>query len=433
MRNKSRRLLSVLLIALLLFGGLTGCGPKKPAEDPQVSSQAPNAPEAPVEPEAPAQPQTPDESEIPPKSTDPSGATGETSPPNEAQAPSGQAPSGQTPSKPKSTLAGDLVVRFLDVGQGDSIFITLPDESTILIDASTKVQGSTVVSAIEAQNVKKLDYVIFTHPHEDHIGGGVAVLNAFEIGQVWMPRTSHTTQTYENLLLAIQDKGLMVDEAKVGKVLIEQQNLKAWFLSPDKTYKDLNNMSAVLALTYADTAFLFTGDAETEAEQAMLGSGVPKANVLKVGHHGSSTSTSQAFLDAVSPCVAVISVGEGNSYGHPTQSTLDRLAGIDVYRTDLNGTVTVTSDGKSVDVRTKKEAAAPKPVVEKPKEEPPKQEEPEKPEEPVSQEVTVYITKTGKKYHRDGCGSLSKSKIPITLEEAKSKGYEPCKTCNPPT
>lgn len=436
MSNKPRRLLPVLLIALLFWGGLFGCAPKKAVERPSTSLQALNRTATSAQPQVSGGSATQAEDSISRKVID------ETPQPNDPQPPTtGQADSEPAPSD--AILTGDLTVRFLDVGQGDSIFITLPDKTTILIDASTKAQGNTVVSAIEAQSVKKLDHVIFTHPHEDHIGGGVAVLNAFEVGQVWMPRTSHTTQTYENLLLAIQDKGLMIDEAKAGKVLVQEQNLRAWFLGPSRTYADLNNMSAVLALTYGNATFLFMGDAETEAEQAMLGSGVSEANVLKVGHHGSSTSTSQAFLDAVSPGIAVISVGAGNSYGHPTQSTLDRLAaaGVDVYRTDVHGTVTVTSDSRNLNVAFSPKTVTPKPVAEaskpkveshKPEEEAPKQQEPEKVPEPVNQEVTVYITKTGKKYHRDGCGSLSKSKIPITLEESKAKGYEPCKTCNPP-
>jgi competence protein ComEC len=210
------------------------------------------------------------------------------------------------------------------------------------------------VSYIKGLGVKKLDFVIFTHPHEDHIGGAVAVLTAFDIGQVYMPRTSHTTQTYENLLNAIDAKGLTVTEAKAGEVIIDQPSLKATFIGPVKaTYEDLNDWSAVLSLQYRDRTFLFEGDASSKAEGDMLAAKVvPDADVLKVGHHGSSTSTGTAFLQAVTPAVAIISVGAGNSYGHPAQSTLDRLtsAGAKVYRTDRNGTVVVTTDGSTLEV-----------------------------------------------------------------------------------
>ncbi len=259
------------------------------------------------------------------------------------------------------TAEKELKAHFIDVGQGDSIFIELPDAGSILIDAGTKTQGGTVVSTIESLGYENIDYLIFTHPHEDHIGGGIDVIQAFDIGQIWMTKTSHTTKTYENLLLAIAEKGLMIDEAKDGKIVIEKGELKAWIISPGKTYKSLNNMSVVLALSYGDTSFLFTGDAESEAEEDMIQNMIrssylrfSEVNVLKVAHHGSSTSTSELFLDIVSPEIAVISVGDGNPYGHPSQAVLDRLesCGAKIYRTDEHGTITITSDGHSLTIVT---------------------------------------------------------------------------------
>ncbi len=275
--------------------------------------------------------------------------------------PPGQ-PSQSNSEKHLDRPTGNLTVRFLDVGQGDSIFITFPDNTCMLIDAGTRGAGDKVVAAVKESDMCKLDHFVLTHPHEDHIGGAVAVLEAFEVDRVWMPRTSHTTKTYENLLLAIRDKGLGVDEAKAGKTILDGENLRAWLLNPTKTHTNLNDMSAVLALTYCEHTFLFSGDAESEAELAMLAdSSVPAGNVLKIGHHGSSTSTTDAFLGQVKPQIAVISVGADNSYGHPAQVTLDKLAqnDVQVYRTDLHGTVTITSDGVSLTVQTEKNPVTP--------------------------------------------------------------------------
>lgn len=250
-----------------------------------------------------------------------------------------------------------LTVMFLDVGQGDACLLLLPDGTSMLVDAGTRSAGETVVRSLSESGINKVTYLVFTHPHEDHIGGGVAVLKEFDVGQIYMPRTSHTTKTYEDLLLAIRDKGLSVTEAKTGKAVVDTTDLKALFLGPTKNYEDLNNCSAVLCLTYGEVTFILTGDAESEAEKDMLAAiRVPDVDVLKVGHHGSATSTCDEFLDAVDPEVAVVSVGKDNTYGHPAPSTLDRLdkAGADIYRTDVHGSVTVTTDGRAVEVKTER-------------------------------------------------------------------------------
>jgi len=297
----------------------------------------------------------------------------------------------------------------------------------MLIDAGPRSAGDNVVAAIRALSETTIDYAVFTHPHEDHIGGAPAVFSAFDIKAVWMPRTSHTTQTYENLLLAIQNEGLSINEAKAGKVIFDKGNLRAWLLSPAGAYDDLNNMSAVVALSYGETTFIFEGDAEEEAETAMTLTSslqLPDCDVLKVAHHGSSSSTTTSFLEMVSPEIAVICVGAGNSYGHPTESTLDRLAaaGAEVYRTDQHGTVTITTDGLALKVETEKTPASSSETV-----------VPVAPTTPKpSSDVTVYITKTGEKYHTGSCRYLSKSKIPITLKDAKARGYGPCSVCKPP-
>lgn len=260
------------------------------------------------------------------------------------------------PSTPQpAPVKGDLVARFLDVGQGDAILVSLPDSTSMLIDAGPKSGGNDVVATIKDLGITRLDYVVLTHPHEDHIGGAVAILKAFNIGEVVMPRTSHTTQTYENLLNALVDKGLTVTEAKAGKVIVDKPNLRAWLVGPARDFESLNDMSVVLALKYGDITILFEGDAEAEAEATMTHSSsvqLPNADVLKVAHHGSSTSSTEDFLDIVSPNIAVISCGTGNDYGHPAEETLKRLAavGAEVYRTDQHGMVTVTTDGTTLEV-----------------------------------------------------------------------------------
>ena len=248
-----------------------------------------------------------------------------------------------------------MQVTFLDVGQGDCELIVLPDGKTILIDAGESKSADDIISFLEGQGISRLDYVIATHPHADHIGGMQEVIEAFDVGEIYMPRVEHDTKTYENLLLAVQEKGLRVHTAKDGVSLMEEGGVSAQFVAPcADRYKDLNNYSAVLRLTYGDVSFLFMGDAEQESEEQITAE--VSADIIKLGHHGSSTSSSQAFLEAVSPATQRSTVGEGNSYGHPheeTLQTLDRL-GIESYRTDQDGTVTLRPTGRPTALKLQK-------------------------------------------------------------------------------
>ncbi|WP_258360544.1 ComEC/Rec2 family competence protein [Moorella sulfitireducens] len=259
------------------------------------------------------------------------------------------------PSSARPDVTGVLHVRYLDVGQGDAILVQLPDGKNILIDGGTSEAGPGVVRKLKEYGVKKLDFVIGTHPHEDHIGGLDLVINSFQVGKVYLPRVTHYTDAYRELLLAVKDKGLKVTEAKAGVTLPLEGDVHALLISPIKSsYEDLNDYSAVLHLTFGQTAFLFTGDAGTAAEEEMLaGDGPIKADVLKVAHHGSRYSTGTAFLKAVAPSYAVISVGKGNDYGHPHTQTLQRLrkAGVKIYRTDREGTITAVSDGRGLTIQ----------------------------------------------------------------------------------
>ncbi len=243
-----------------------------------------------------------------------------------------------------------LVVHFLDVGQGDSEFIELPNGKCMLIDASEKEYSDEIIEAVSGYGYSRLDYVVGTHPHTDHIGGLADVINHFDIGEIYMPKASSASKTFERLLTAVSDKNLQINTAKAGKSIYSDDEIKIDILSPigDK-YDDLNNYSAVVRISYGSNSFLFTGDAEALVENEMLDECYSQldCDVLKIGHHGSNTSSTLSFLDAVSPTYAVISCGEGNSYGHPHDEVLMRLAdvGASVYETDIDGTVTISCDG----------------------------------------------------------------------------------------
>lgn len=248
---------------------------------------------------------------------------------------------------------GQLVVHYLDVGQGDSAFIELPDGQCMLIDASVSSYGDKIVETIEGYGYTEIDYLVATHPHADHIGGMTDVVEGFEIGEVYMPKATSTSKTFEGLLTAISDKGLQIHTAKTGVTIYSDDETEIEILAPvSESYEETNNYSAVVKITYGSNSFLFTGDAEELSENEMLDECYDKlcADVLKVGHHGSSSSTSDAFLQAVSPKYAVISCGADNSYGHPHKETISRLndMGIDYYRTDRNGTVTISCNGNDV-------------------------------------------------------------------------------------
>lgn len=244
-----------------------------------------------------------------------------------------------------------LNVHFIDVGQGDSIFTELPNGKTMLIDAGEPEYGDTVVNYIKGLGYNKIDYLVATHPHADHIGGMTKVVQSFNIGSVYMPNATTTTQTFKDLVTAIANKGLTVTTAKAGVCMFDSNGLTANIIAPNSSsYDDLNNYSAVIKLTYGSNSFLFMGDAQAQSENEITSD--VKADVLKVGHHGSNTSTGQTFLNKVSPKYAVISVGANNDYGHPSQTTLNKLSsiGATIYRTDKDGTVVFKSDGTNITV-----------------------------------------------------------------------------------
>lgn len=238
------------------------------------------------------------------------------------------------------------------MGQGDSILIEA-DNRYMLIDAGERDKGTVVIDYLENIGVKKLDYVIATHPHSDHIGGLADVIKHFSIGKIIMPNAVHTSKTYENLLDIIADKGLKITKAVVGNKY-DLADASFTILAPSGSeYGSLNNYSVAIKLQNGNNSFVFTGDAEVQSENEMLKTGIDlDADVLKLGHHGSSTSNSDKFLDAVTPDMAVISVGEGNQYGHPDDEVLQAMKdrNIKLYRTDEQGTIIIESDGNKITV-----------------------------------------------------------------------------------
>lgn len=262
--------------------------------------------------------------------------------------------SGQKPATPAGKSAE---VYYLDVGQGDSQLIRLPDKTTILIDAGDRNSISTIVPYLKNQGVSKIDILIATHPHADHIGAMANVIKNFDIGKIYMPRVADsqipTTKTYEAMLQAISDKKLKMTQAKAGMTVYEKNGAKLEFLAPNsEKYNDMNNYSVVTKLTYGETSFLFMGDAETESEAEILEK-FPDSlacDVLKLGHHGSSTSSSDRFLEAVQPQYGIISCGVDNDYGHPHREIVNKMQDFQVitYRTDTQGTILASTDGSQI-------------------------------------------------------------------------------------
>jgi competence protein ComEC len=255
------------------------------------------------------------------------------------------------------TVNGQLKVHYINVGQADSILIQQGSQN-MLIDAGTNASANTLIGYLKAENIKKLDYLILTHPHEDHIGGADVVIDTFNIGTVLMPKVTSNTKTFKDVVTSMNKKSLKAKLPVVGDSF-KLGEASCNILGPINTVVgDLNTYSIVLKLTFGSNKFIFTGDAQVSNEKDMINKGMDlSADVLKLGHHGSRTSTSQQFLDKVNPKYAVISCGIKNDYGHPHKEVMQRLQAkkIKVYRTDENGTIVCTSDGKNISFSTEPE------------------------------------------------------------------------------
>lgn len=375
MRNPGMARVLALLLALLL---LTGCG--APVETPQnttapvTQSTVPTQEtEATLDPQLPPQQDPHDEPETQPATppaTQPDGTlppvtlpvhTEPTLPPV-TQPPVTQPPVTQPPvtqpTAPPQPSGSSFTVHFIDVGQADAALI-LCDGKAMLIDGGNADDSSLMYSYLSRLGITYLDYVIGTHAHEDHIGGIAGALNYASPGQVFCPVTSGSTRAFNNFVKSVRNHGKSITVPSVG----DRFNLgsaSCQVLGVNST-SDTNESSIVLRITYGNTSFMFTGDAEREAENMILNRGYDlRSDVLKVGHHGSASSTSYYWLRQVAPKYAVISVGKGNSYGHPTETVLSRLRDADVttYRTDLQGDIICTSDGQTVSFQVSRNADA---------------------------------------------------------------------------
>lgn len=333
-------------------------------------------------------------------------------------------PAASQPAPPAE--GGGFSVTFIDVGQALSVLVGC-DGQYMLYDGGNVEDGSLVVSYLQSRGVDRLEYVFCSHAHEDHVGGLAAVMAAVPAGQVYAPVTENDTQCFEDFVKYTQQQGLAIVVPAAGSVW-QLGSAVIRMLGPVASYDDTNDTSLVLRIDYGETSFLLTGDMEQDAEDDLVASGAPlDVDVLQVGHHGSETSTGYVFLNAVLPEIGVISVGEGNSYGHPHEAALSRLrdAGVDVWRTDLSGTITITSDGADYAVASERYV-------------PPEQQNPTTSDgsgqqSSSQQTIQAYIGNVNsKKFHLPSCPNLpdaANQTLFSSYEEAVQAGYTPCGNC----
>ncbi len=305
-----------------------------------------------------------------------------------------------------------LTVHFIDVGQADCILL-LCDGQSMLIDGGNVEDSDLVVSYLQDQGITKLDYVVNTHAHEDHVGGLPAVLAVYETEHLWCPVDEYDSDCFADFLYYADQQELELLCPDPGD-LYALGSTQITVLGPVRDDYDTNNSSIILRADYGQTSFLFSGDAELEAETDVLDAGFDIAcTVMKAGHHGSDTSNSYRWIREADPAYVVISVGTDNSYGHPHEAAMSRFrdADLTVYRTDLQGHIVCTSDGTDVTFTTGKYAAVTNPA----------------------EKVEQYIgNKNSKKFHLPTCSGLPKEENRVefsSYEEAEQAGYEPCGNC----
>lgn len=348
-----------------------------------------------------------------------------------------------------------MEVHFIDVGQGDSTLITCGDHA-MLIDAGDDSKGTAIQNYLQKQKITKLDYLILTHPDADHIGGAPVILTKFDISRVFVSNYEKDNKSYQKLIQALDNKQLKALTPKVNsKYTLGTATIT--ILAPGKEYDNPNDASIALLLKNGSISFLFTGDAGEDAEADILKTGISlSADVYKAGHHGSKYSTSKELTKAVDPTYAVISCGEGNSYGHPHAETLNTLRtnGVKVYRTDEDGTIIASTDGKTITFnvpasetwkageptvssnKTTSTAAASNTPASVPQKEgtPSIEEAPSKSTAPADTELTYVLNSKTQKFHRPTCNSLPTTNRVDSSESRENiiaQGYVPCKRCNP--
>ena len=432
----TKRLFLLLTVILTFTLFATGCGDSNSPPPDDLSSISSN-----VNTPSPAVPSASDSD----GETEPASSTNTEADPGETPAQS-EAPS----SVPTEVAEGSsFEIHYIDVGQADAALV-LCDGQAMLIDGGNAEDSNLIYAYLKKLSLDHLQYIVCTHAHEDHVGGLAGALNYATVDVAFSPVTSYDSRAFGNFVTYLDKQGVSITIPKAGDSF-SLGSATVSILGPINSSDDPNNTSIVLRIVYGDTSFLFTGDAEREEEQDILNAGYTlDSTVLKVGHHGSETSTSYVFLREIMPEYAVISVGTGNSYGHPTDAVLSRLrdADVKVYRTDLQGDVICTSDGKTVSFSVARNADAdtlasvgpnstqsggntgttqPEHTVT------PSQEEPTN--APVG---TDYILNTNThKFHYPGCSSVkqmaekNKQSFTGTRDEVIAMGYDPCGRCHP--
>ena len=350
-------------------------------------------------------------------------------------------------------------IDFIDVGQGDAALVQC-DGHYMLVDGGDSKQSSRIYSILKNRSINYLDVMVATHPDADHIGGLSGALNYATVGVAYSPVTEHDTKTFQSFIKYLNKQGVSITVLKAGNTF-KIGSATATVLGSRSLSSESNNNSIVLRIVYGNTSFLLTGDAEADEENSIMNSGQTlKSTVLKVAHHGSNSSSGYRFIREVDPQYAVISVGTGNQYDHPTENVLSRLRDADVktYRTDMQGDITCTSDGKTVSFSVKKNAEAntlagagmgQKSEVQRietytgngteniTRNSGMANDSPTVVMEANQAEMSYVLNTNTKKFHYPSCSSVSqmkdKNKAYYTgsRDDVISQGYDPCKNCNP--
>lgn len=320
----------------------------------------------------------------------------------------------------ESSETSDLLIYFIDVGQADCTLIELPNGEEALIDTGNAGDADLVIDTINSLNIDDIEYLILTHPHEDHMGSASEIIKEIEIEKVYMPDIESDAKFYDDAMKEIENQNIPIIKASAGLTILNIPDLTFKVLAPNSMYySEMNEYSIVSRLEYKNTSFLFTGDAESVSELEMVNKGYYlKSDLLHVGHHGGRTSSSKKFLDSVNPKYSIISAEKNNSYGHPHKETLKRLkaVGTEIYRTDELGTIIATSDGNKISIISDSSSIINKSVI--------------------NRDTQFIGNKNTRKFHMPDCSSIKTikdaNKVSFTKREhAVSQGYEPCGSCKP--